>query len=165
MSLHAGLEQHFFFIFEAATKLPRKRAARIFYKVRNASTRREVAAEAIRPTLSPEGQQHWQAIYDRIIEVTGANGHRNFLGHGRVSFDPGSQGIFDSDIFDSAIFDTDSESRFFVSQDAIQVLAGQHQEREEGFDSAIEYCHKVIDLLGKISHFLAAYERGDLASQ
>lgn len=161
MSLHARLEQDYFLVFEAASGLGRKRAARVFYKVRSASTRREQASEAIMPTLNDEGASQWQAIYDQIVKVTGKRGHRNFLGHCYVSYEPESEGIFDEAIFDSEIFDTGSNERFFVSQDEIQILAGQEKPREEDFDSTINYCRLLIDLLNSIAEFLDLYKRGD----
>lgn len=161
MSLHAGLEQDYFYIFEQATKLERGRAARIFYEVRNASTRREMADHAIRPTLSQEGLRQWEALYNRILGVTGRRGHRNLLGHGRVSHEDGEPGIFDPAIFDDEIFDTGSEDRFFVSEDEIQVLAGKQKPREEGFESVLAYSREMVSLLAALDNFLAAYERGD----
>lgn len=137
MSLHAGLEQDYYFVFEAGTKVPRKRAAKKFYETRSAGARREMANKAIRPTLNDEGLTSRKLIYDRIISLTGSKGHRNLLGHGRVSKEDGEPGIFDGAIFDGAIFDTGSEDHFFVSQDEIQVLAGKRKPREEGFESLV----------------------------
>jgi hypothetical protein len=162
MSLAANLELSYFRVFYGATGLAKASAARVFYAVRNASTRRDMADAAIRPTLSDEARAEWIKIYGGIVSATGTAGHRNLIGHARVSRQEATDGPFDPEFFDPAVFDTGTEEQFFVEQDDIQVMAQTQKPRKEDFDSLLAYCRRVIDTLIALEDFMDAYESGDL---
>jgi len=162
MSLAAGLEVSYFRVFQKAVNLAEPVAARVFYAVMNASTRRDMADAAIRPTLSDPARLRWIGIFDRIRGATGGSGHRNLLGHAPVLKQEATEGVFDANIFEPEVFDCGREERFVVAQDEIQILAGKKKPREEDFNSVVNYCLGVIAILEDLDCFMDAYENGDL---
>jgi hypothetical protein len=160
MSLAANLELSYFRTFFAAVGLAEGAAARVFYAVRNASTRRDMADAAIRPTLSDANRTEWIGIYERIVRATGSSGQRNLIGHARVSRQEAREGFFDPAFFDGEYFDTGAEERFTVVQDEIQVMAQTQKPREADFNALLDYCRQIIELLNDLERFMTSYESG-----
>lgn len=165
MSLAANLELSYFRVFYAAAGLGQETAARVFYAVRNASTRRDMADAAIRSKLSHEGREKWINLYGRIVRATGNSGHRNLIGHARVLRQEAEEGGFDPNDFDPDDFDCGTEERFTVVQDETQVMARTQKERSEDFESLLDYCRELVSIIGEMESFMNGYERGELCAK
>jgi hypothetical protein len=176
ISLGAGLELAYFDVFEKATRLDRKMAASIFYKIKNTGTRRDVADIAMR--LALDGKQElteWIALYQRIKTVTGSSGERNLAGHSIVKkeitetltppgfgsgHDPYEQvynprrtltGTGDNWMLGLAIL---QEARYYISQDQTQIMAGTQKPRDADFESLFDTCNAVIGVLTDLETLL-----------
>jgi hypothetical protein len=153
MSLSAGPELAYFDVFERATKINRDTAASFFYKVSNASTRRDMTNAALcraldgNPLLS-----EWSALFGRIKGLTGSNSDRNLLGHAVIRQEVlTKQGPVSSSGFLGL---TETTISYRVEQDAALLLAGQHKARTADFASLLAYCEEVISVLSDLDTFL-----------
>ena len=172
MSLGAGLELAYFDVFEKATRLDRKMAASLFYKILNTSTRRDMADVAMR--LALDGRQElteWIALYERIKTVTGQSGERDLAGHSVVKKEmtdtlmPTGFGTYeqvynprrtlvgtgDNWMLGRVIL---QEARYYISQDHIQIMAGTKKPRDADFKSLFSTCNTVIDVLNDLDALL-----------
>jgi hypothetical protein len=154
MSLAAGLELAYFDVFERATKINRDIAASFFYRILNASTRRDMTNAAVcrvldgNPILS-----EWSALYERITKLTGRSSERNLLGHAVIRQEVlTKQGPISSSGF-LGLMETAISYR--VEQDAALLLAGQRKARAADFDSLLAYCQEIISVLSDLDSFLA----------
>jgi hypothetical protein len=154
MSLAAGLELAYFDVFERATKINRDLAASFFYKILNASTRREMTNAAVcrvldgNPILSD-----WSALYERITKLTGRSSQRNLLAHAVIRQEVlTKQGPISPSGFLGL---TETAISYRVEQDAALLLAGQRRAIAADFALLLAYCEEIISVLSDLDTFLA----------
>lgn len=159
MSLASAIEVRYFDLFLAATKIPRKRAATIFYTIITAGNRRVLVNRVMKLTLNDEGGTLWRKLLHDLGEATGEKGYRNFLGHSPVRRTV-TDGPFDGDFFAPECFQTETED-YVAEQDQHQVLSGDRAHRTADYRAALDYARELITLAGRIEAFLTRYELGD----